>query len=169
MAERIYTPSQTVGPFYSNGLLWQGSHEVAVAGAPDAVAVRGTVADGKGPFAYPGALIEFSANDQFVRAQADEEGRYGVRLRRPREAPMLADGRSQAPHLQVSVFGPGLLRPLVTRMYFPDEEAANATDPVLELVPANRRERLIAHPESDGAMRYDISLQGPNESVFFSL
>jgi protocatechuate 3,4-dioxygenase alpha subunit len=92
-----------------------------------------------------------------------------VRLRRPRDAPALDNGLRQAPHLNVAVFGRGLLKPLLTRMYFPDEEAANADDPVLALVPAARRPSLIAHAVSDGTLRFDIWVQGRNEGVFFSL
>ena len=74
----------------------------------------------------------------------------------------------QAPHLEVFVFARGLLRHLATRIYFPDEQEANAADPMLALVDPARRETLLAH--HDGAvLRFDIRLQGAPETVFFAL
>jgi protocatechuate 3,4-dioxygenase, alpha subunit len=100
--------------------------------------------------------------------QTDHDGRFRVRLRRPRQAPQLDDGRPQAPHLNVRVYGRGLLKPLLTRIYFPDAQA-NAADPVLALVPEGRRGRLVASSEDDGSLRFNICVQGPDEGVFFSL
>ena len=71
----------------------------------------------------------------------------------------------QAPHVNVSVFARGLLKQAQTRMYFPDEEA-NASDPVLQLVPEEDRDTLVAR-EEDGVLRFDIHLQGEQETVFF--
>jgi protocatechuate 3,4-dioxygenase alpha subunit len=73
----------------------------------------------------------------------------------------------QAPHLAVVVFMRGLLRQLVTRVYFPGDPA-NATDPVLQLVPVERRATLIARPAADGTLEWDIHLQGADETVFFA-
>jgi protocatechuate 3,4-dioxygenase alpha subunit len=165
----IYTPSQTVGPFYSTGLLWEGSAEAVEETDPESVEIRGILADGDGPFVYPEGLLEFWSPEQLVRVQTDGEGAFRVRLRRPRAAPPLDDGRSQAPHVNVNVFGRGLLKALFTRMYFPDEALANASDPVLELVPEQRRHSLIATGEPDGTLRFDIRVQGEREGVFFSL
>jgi protocatechuate 3,4-dioxygenase alpha subunit len=135
---------------------------------PGAVVIRGTLADGEGSFVYPEGVVELWAGDQFVRVQTDRDGAFRVRLRRPRHAPPLDDGRPQAPHLNVRVFGRGLLKPLLTRMYFPGEPA-NAADPVLALVPEERRPCLEAKAEPDGVLRFDISVHGPAEGVFFSL
>jgi protocatechuate 3,4-dioxygenase, alpha subunit len=79
------------------------------------------------------------------------------------------DGRTEAPHIDVSVFSRGMLDRSVTRIYFPDEEAANAADPVLDLVPADRRPTLIATPGGPALLRFDIHMQGPRETVFFDL
>ena len=79
------------------------------------------------------------------------------------------DGRTEAPHIDVSVFSRGMLDRSVTRIYFPDEEAANAADPVLESVPAGRRATLIAVPAGDNLLRFDIHMQGEDETVFFDL
>src|SRR5438552_1208393 len=81
----------------------------------------------------------------------------------PSRAP---DGRLQAPHLNVTVFARGLLRHLVTRMYFPDEAAANIADPVLNLVEPDRQPTLLARDDG-GVLRFDIHLQGERETVFF--
>jgi protocatechuate 3,4-dioxygenase alpha subunit len=72
----------------------------------------------------------------------------------------------QAPHLNVVIFMRGLLKQLMTRMYFPDD-AANGSDPVLALVPAERRSTLIARKTGDGALEWNVILQGRDETVFF--
>jgi protocatechuate 3,4-dioxygenase alpha subunit len=76
----------------------------------------------------------------------------------------------QAPHLVVSVLARGILRRLPTRIYF-SGDPANEKDPVLALVPKERRETLMAHPVKDqpGAWRFDIRVSGENETVFFDV
>jgi protocatechuate 3,4-dioxygenase alpha subunit len=74
----------------------------------------------------------------------------------------------QAPHIDVSVFARGLLKRLVTRIYFPDEAQANESDPVLSSVDPALRAALVAHEEG-GALRFDIHLQGDRETPFFDL
>ena len=74
----------------------------------------------------------------------------------------------QAPHIDVSVLARGLLHRVVTRIYFADEPAANAADPVLARVPAQRRDTLIAERAEDG-YRFDVVLQGSDETVFFAI
>jgi protocatechuate 3,4-dioxygenase alpha subunit len=61
-----------------------------------------------------------------------------------------------------------MLNRVVTRIYFADEAQANAADPVLARVPAERRSTLLAQPQ-DGGYRFDIRLQGPGETVFFAV
>jgi protocatechuate 3,4-dioxygenase alpha subunit len=80
------------------------------------------------------------------------------------------DGRPQAPHIAVSVFMRGLLRRLVTRVYFP-EEAANDEDFVLNFVEAARRGTLIARRVSgeSNKLEWNVLLQGENETVFFDI
>ena len=78
------------------------------------------------------------------------------------------DGRPQAPHIAISILGRGLLKRLATRLYFADGEG-NDEDPVLNLVPAARRDTLIAHSEGADRWRFDIVLQGERETVFFAL
>jgi protocatechuate 3,4-dioxygenase, alpha subunit len=78
------------------------------------------------------------------------------------------DGGLQAPHLAVSVFARGLLKRVVTRLYFPDEAEANDQDPVLSALSSAQRESLVAVPD-DGALRFDIRLQGAAQTTFFAV
>ena len=103
----------------------------------------------------------------FGRSGTEDEGRFELVTVKPGAVPY-PDGRLQAPHLVVGVFARGLLKRLATRMYFPDEEAANAADPVLALVAPERRATLVAVQE-DGFLRFDIRLQGAGETVFFAV
>lgn len=112
-----------------------------------------------------GRYADGSRNTGFIgfgRSSTDENGVYRFRTIRP--------GRvddTQAPHIAVGVFGRGLLKRLVTRAYF-EGEKANSHDPILALVPAERRETLIAKPVGD-VWRFDIVLQGEAETVFFDI
>jgi protocatechuate 3,4-dioxygenase alpha subunit len=104
----------------------------------------------------------------FARYGAEDgDGRFEIVTVKPGVVPWPAGGQ-QAPHIDVSVFARGMLHRCVTRIYFADEAEANAADPVLSSVPADRRETLLAEP-SDGGYRFDIRLQGPGETVFFSI
>jgi protocatechuate 3,4-dioxygenase alpha subunit len=78
------------------------------------------------------------------------------------------DGRAQAPHLDLSIFARGLNRRLVTRVYFADERAANAADPVLASLPEPARATLLATP-TGGGYRFDVHLQGEHETAFFDV
>jgi protocatechuate 3,4-dioxygenase alpha subunit len=106
----------------------------------------------------------------FGRSSTSDDGVYRFRTVRP--GPVPGPGNSQqAPHIAVGVFGRGLIKRLVTRLYFADAEA-NADDPILALVPEDRRHTLIAqkHGSKDGNVwRFDIRLQGADETVFFDV
>lgn len=103
----------------------------------------------------------------FGRSSTDNAGVYRFRTIRPGRVP--GPGNTlQAPHLAVSVFGRGLLKRLATRIYFADGEG-NETDPILSLVPEERRHTLIARRKADGSWWLDIVLQGGDETVFFDL
>jgi protocatechuate 3,4-dioxygenase, alpha subunit len=165
------TPSQTVGPFFHIGMPRPGD-ELAVPGeTPGAFWLRGRVVDGAGdPVAD--AVIETwqpgSNGSGFGRSATDEHGRYAVFTTKPLPAEN-AGGSADAPHLEVIVFARGLLRHLVTRVYFADEAAANERDSVLTSIadPA-RRATLIAARGDDGYV-FDIRLQGEGETVFFDV
>ena len=188
------TPSQTVGPYLHIGLVPgpYGVREVfspvvADPGMPGThIRIEGRVFDGDGTI-MPDAMLEIW--------QADAQGRYAhpadgrplasnsfrgfgrCRHRQGRRLPLRhrqarpvpgPGGTLQAPHINVGLFARGILKRLFTRIYFAGEPA-NATDPILALVPADRRDTLLAKPDpaKPGLWRFDIHLQGPDETVFF--
>jgi protocatechuate 3,4-dioxygenase, alpha subunit len=160
------TPSQTSGPLFGFALMFEGSEHAVDPGASEAIALEGAVIEAGGePFAYPECLLEVWQGEQFARARTAEDGSWRATVRKP-EPERTADGETLAPHLHVTVFGRGLLKQAQTRMYFPDEPAANERDPVLALVPAERRHTLIA-TAVPGGLRFEIRMQGEDETVFF--
>jgi protocatechuate 3,4-dioxygenase alpha subunit len=101
----------------------------------------------------------------FGRVPTQADGSFRLKTIKPGRVPA-PDGTLQAPHIAVSVFMRGLLRRLVTRIYFPDE-ASNAEDFALKLVEAGRRHTLIAKKLRDGRLEWNVVLQGADETVFF--
>jgi len=181
---RLPTPSQTVGPFFNIGMPGQHAPELVAPDAPGAIEIVGTVVDGKGDpiadalievwqanragrYAHPEDLGLADGFRGFGRTETDADG--GFRFVTIKPGPVAHPlGPLQAPHLEVSVFARGLLKRLATRMYFPDEEQANAADPVLSSVETARRATLVAR-EADGRLRWDVRLQGDGETVFFDV
>jgi protocatechuate 3,4-dioxygenase alpha subunit len=185
------TPSQTVGPYFAIGLPWDIGPLAVSPEAPGAIRIGGTVYDGHGE-PVPDHLLEFWQADPSGRfadmhdygGRSEVEGfrgfaRYGVEdgdgsfeivTVKPGSvpAPPTLGDTIQAPHIDVSVFARGMLQRCVTRIYFADEPEANAVDPVLARVPEGRRETLLAQPV-EGGYRFDIHLQGPEETVFFAI
>jgi protocatechuate 3,4-dioxygenase alpha subunit len=163
------TPSQTVGPFLAIVLPWPDGPAAVPEGTPGAVLISGQVTDGAG-VPVPDGLIETwqSVPDLFGRCATDVNGSFWIRTVKPATLPA-PDGAVEAPHLDVSVFSRGLLQRLVTRIYFPDEPAANAADPVLSALSADDRALLTAAAQPDGTLRFDIRLQGDDETPFFAL
>jgi protocatechuate 3,4-dioxygenase alpha subunit len=183
------TPSQTVGPFFHFSLSWPGAETLVT---PDTkgerIEIVGRVLDGDGA-PVPDALLEiWQANAEgryahpkdeqtkpldpafrgFGRCASDAEGRFRFATIRPGRVPGRGNAL-QAPHIAVGLFARGLLRRLVTRIYFEDA-AENAEDPILALVrdPARRGTLLAKRAGGDGAVyRFDIVLQGKDETVFF--
>ena len=103
----------------------------------------------------------------FGRSATNKDGEFGFATVKPGAVPG-PKGAMQAPHILIVIFSRGMLRQVYTRIYFADE-AANAKDPILALVPADRRETLIATKQADGVYRFDIRMQGENETVFFEV
>jgi protocatechuate 3,4-dioxygenase alpha subunit len=106
----------------------------------------------------------------FGRSATDKDGVFGFDTIKPGPVPG-PDGKQQAPHIVVCIYSRGMLRQVYTRLYFSDE-AANAADPILALVPEERRGTLIAHKQAGGGQvlyRFDIRMQGENETVFFDI
>jgi protocatechuate 3,4-dioxygenase alpha subunit len=182
-------PSQTSGPFLSIGLLREhiGS-SVVRDDDPRAIRIRGRLLDGNGE-AVPDGMIEIWQANAAGRYAHPEDARTDIPLEegflgfgrsgtvddgwfefvtvKPGRVPA-PDGELQAPHVVVLVFARGLLKQLVTRLYFPDEPEANASDPVLSELDESERATLIAQAE-DGGLRFDIHLQGDGETTFFAV
>lgn len=187
------TPSQTAGPFFhycltpeqSGYRAFRGLAGPALAADPAIagrrVRVSGRVIDGQGQ-PLSDALIEvWQADDQgryahpadprgantpfrgFGRTTTDGDGVFAFDTVKPG-----AIGNGQAPHITVILFARGGQNHLYTRIYFADEAAANAGDPVLQAVPAERRGTLLARPV-DGGYAFDIRIQGGEETVFFDV
>lgn len=182
------TPSQTLGPFFDFGLIIPDGDVVATSqSAGRHVVIEGTLRDGNGdPVAD--ALVEvWQANaagkyrhdadrqdrpldpafDGFGRVATSDRGAFAFKTVVPGRVPG-PDGTQQAPHLAVGVLARGVLTRLVTRLYFEDEPS-NAEDAVLALVPAERRSTLIAKRVEPDRYRFDITLQGRGETVFFDV
>ncbi|MGA8870714.1 MAG: protocatechuate 3,4-dioxygenase subunit alpha [Candidatus Acidiferrales bacterium] len=187
----IPTPWQTVGPYFAISLT--GGHSVEHIAGPNTkgerVKLMCAMFDGEGQ-GVDEALIEiWQANADgkynhpddpqdkpvdpdflgFGRQATDENGVCVFETIKPGHVPG-PDGTMQAPHLVVSVLARGILRRLPTRIYFAGDPA-NEKDPVLALVPKERRETLMAQPVAGqpGAWRFDIHLSGENETVFFDV
>jgi protocatechuate 3,4-dioxygenase, alpha subunit len=190
--ELIPTPSQTVGPFFQLHLTAE-KQCVACIAAPEAkgerVRLSCRVLDGDG-LPVNDAMIEIWQADAEGRYNSPEDpnckaadpacggfGRLGTHEDGRCEFETIKPGRVpgpknilQAPHLTVAVFGRGLLKQLHTRIYFAGDPA-NPEDPVLKLVPEERKQTLMAQPDParPGHWRFDIHLQGNDETVFFDL
>ena len=163
----IATPQQTSGPLFGFALLYEGSQHAVDPEGEDAVTIEGRVTEETGlPLTWE-AEVEFWIDDQFARARTMDDGIFSVVVSKPGARPM-SDGIVLAPYVNVMLFGRGINGRLDTRMYFPDEESANATDPILALVAADRRATLIARQSGPpGKLRFDIVLRGESETVFF--
>jgi protocatechuate 3,4-dioxygenase, alpha subunit len=136
-------------------------------GIPDAL-LEIWQADGAGRYAHPrqGATAN-SAFRGFARTDTAADGGYRFETIKPGVTPG-PKGTPQAPHILLAVFARGMLRHLYTRLYFADETAANAADPVLATVPLARRGTLLA-ARTGSTYHFDIRIQGGDETVFFDL
>jgi protocatechuate 3,4-dioxygenase alpha subunit len=182
----LLTAAQTVGPFVAIGFEKQAVNDIALPGvAGERVTIIGQVLDGDGQpvtdavietwqansygkYAHPDDAQEKLLEDNFKgfgRVLTDTQGGFRLATIKPGKVAG-PDGQEQAPHITVVIFMRGLLKHLMTRIYFPGD-AANATDPVLNLVPAARRSTLVASKAANGALQWNVHLQGPHETVFF--
>lgn len=191
------TPSQTVGPYFAYGLTPRGKYDwkdtfgtdlVTPDASGERIRIEGRVLDGDG-LPINDCMIELwqadaqgryaspadprrpnTAFQGFGRAGTDAEGRYGFDTIKPGPVPGL-EGKMQAPHVVLAVFARGMLRQSYTRIYFADE-AANADDAILALVPPERRATLIATKtmgQGRAVYTFDIRMQGEAETVFFEV
>jgi len=184
------TPSQTVGPFFRPSLIEAGAENLVRAETRgDRVTLEGRVIDGDGA-PVPDAMLEIwqaNAEGKYDHPEDDQEklidpmfhgyGRTGTdaagmfRFYTIKPGPLPdARGGVQAPHINLSIFARGLLKRLVTRVYFP-EEPLNATDAVLNAAPPNRRATMIAawNDARHRTLHFDVILQGANETVFLDI
>ncbi|WP_126283403.1 protocatechuate 3,4-dioxygenase subunit alpha [Burkholderia stagnalis] len=191
------TPSQTVGPYFAYGLSPQQynydlkSLFTPAIAAPHAagehVLLVGQVFDGDGNVVGD-ALLEFTQADStgqypashddiaktgftgFARVGTGTDAQHRFVVETVKPGRIAAD---DAPHINVTVMMRGILTHAFTRVYFDDEAAANAADPVLNAVPAERRATLVAkrdaQPGGPTVYRFDIRMQGPDETVFFDV
>ena len=181
MSERRCTPGQTVGPFFGIGLPFSRDSELVCDAFPGAIALHGRIFDGNGT-PVPDALVEIWQPDGagripracgslrrdgwtftgWGRSATDEDGHYTFTTVAPGST---SAGRPS--FFAVAVFARGLLHRLFTRAYLPGPE----TDAVLSAVEPARRATLVCVAESDSGRtryRFDIHLQGPNETVFLA-
>ncbi len=165
--------SQTVGPFWHNGLRWNEGNRSVFASGNDAITMFGHVYDGDGlPMAD--AMLEFFTSDKtgkvsqrvdsegrnegYVRSATDREGIYRIHISAP----------NPNSFLHVLVFARGLLTHVYTRVYFGAEIKAATGDAVLDAaVASGRAKTLFAERTAGNAFRWDLRMQGEGETVFF--
>ena len=176
------TPGQTIGPFYGYALPYERGHELVPPAHARATRLHGTVYDGHG-MPIPDALVEIRQADEsgtapvadgslrrdgmvftgWGRCATDPGGRYTFTTVEPGPVSMGA-----APFFAIVVFARGLLNRLFTRAYLPGDMDALSKDALLSSLDDGRRETLIAVREPDGSLRFDIRLQGDDETVFLT-
>jgi protocatechuate 3,4-dioxygenase, alpha subunit len=193
------TPSQTIGPFAAPCLTpneqgktnypWQqliNGNLVTPDAVGDRIRIEGKMfdgegapvdgilfeiwqADGQGRFAHPRDPRRTNTSFKgFGRVESNMDGSFTFDTVKPGRVPG-PNGTMQAPHVVVAIHMRGVLSHLFTRIYFSDE-ASNAEDPILQLVPAGRRDTLIAKRDASGAVyRIEFRIQGDRETVFFDL
>ena len=178
-----------MGPYGSIGLLRVSmANELVDPSDARAVRIHGRLTDGAGAGVTDGMVELWQANaagryrhpaderedvpleDGFLgfgRTGTQDDGRFELVTVKPGRVPW-PEGGLQAPHVLVAVFARGLLKHVVTRLYFPDEVEANAEDPVLSSLDDEARSTLVAVRE-DGGLRFDIRLQGAGQTTFFAV
>ncbi len=183
MTERLAaTPGQTIGPFFGYALPYGRGHELIPPARPQAIRLHGTVYDGHGA-PVPDAMVEIRQADSsgavpaaegslrrdgtlftgWGRSATDAGGRYTFTTLEPGPSRVGA-----APFFAVAVFARGLLDRLFTRAYLPGDPGTLAADALLSRLDHARRDTLMAGREPDGSLRFDIHLQGENETVFLT-
>ncbi|MFT6532859.1 MAG: protocatechuate 3,4-dioxygenase alpha subunit [Limimaricola cinnabarinus] len=191
------SPSQTAGPYVHIGALPNfagiegvyeedlGTRIITGDAKGERITIRGTVFDGTGA-ALKDAMVEIWQADAAGRYAGQdgadpgvagwgrqagdmETGEFAFETVKPGAVPF-RDGRLMAPHVSVWIVARGINLGLQTRLYFADEIGANAADPILARIEhRDRIPTLLARPEGEGAYRFDIRLQGENETIFFDI
>lgn len=182
------TSSQTIGPYLHIGFTWLLRDNLTGPGIRgEKVTIEGRMIDADrnpvddavieiwqanahGRYAHPADTrdlpLEASFNG-FGRVHTGADGAFAFTTIKPGPVPA-PDGGFQAPHLNVTIFARGLLKHLVTRIYFPGDPA-NAGDAALSRAPPERRDTLIAKADANrpGTLIWNVVLQGKDETVFF--
>lgn len=178
----VPTPGQTIGPFYGYALPYDKGHELIHPSNPNAVRLHGVITDGQGT-PIPDSMLEIWQADHqgrvptqdgsllrdgytftgWGRVAVDNVGHYTFTTVNPG-----ATEAGKAPFIMLTVFARGLLNRLFTRIYLPEDTEALANDSLLSALPEERRKTLIATREQDGSLRFDIRLQGEDETVFLT-
>jgi len=189
ISKHITTPSQTVGPYLHIGLDWlttsslvspetEGQH-IVLQGClldtdgqpiPDGM-IEIWQANAHGKYAHPDDHQAKTLTQNFMgfgRLSTDEQGGFRFSTIKPGTVPH-HDGSLQASHIMVQVFARGLIKQLVTRVYFPNDDHSH--DLVLKHVPVERRHTLVASTTKDNpnVFNWNIALGGENETVFFTI
>lgn len=180
MSKFAPTPGQTVGPFFGYALPFPKDNELATPGSGGSIRLHGTVTDGAGE-PVPDAILEIwqpAADGSIVaqtgslvrdgytftgwgRASTGNTGKYTFTTVNPG-----ATTAGAAPFIAVVVFARGLMNRLFTRIYLPEDASALAVDPLLSSLPEDRRATMIAERDPDGGLRWDVRMQGEDETVF---
>jgi protocatechuate 3,4-dioxygenase alpha subunit len=187
----VPTPSQTVGPYFRIGLTWK--HAKPRIAGPEAKGERVHLtcrvfdgdgapindslleiwqADADGKYNHPDDPQQKAADAEcpgFGRMGTNEDGQCEFETVKPGRVPG-AGSVLQAPHLNLAVYARGMLKQFFTRIYFAGDPA-NQEDPVLSSVPGDRRQTLLAQPDPAraGGWRFDVHMQGEQETVFFDV
>ncbi len=193
------SPSQTAGPYVHIGcapnfvgIQMYGGKDLASnmldpETSGERITLTGTITDGDGKLVLDGLVEIWQADANGVYPSAADTsgtadphftgfgrcptnldtGIYQFQTIKPGQTKM-RDGRAQAPHITMWIVARGINIGLQTRVYFPDE-SANATDPLLQSVPEDRRHTLIAHKLDDQTYQFNIVLQGDEETVFLDI
>lgn len=149
------TPFQTVGPYWSIGL--RAGREQLPSDHPGApIIIRGRLIDGAGA-GIPDGIVEWwhPSLPCIQRSTTEDDGRFHLET-------------IKTPHLAIRVLGRGILTQYMTRLYFADDPDADS-DPILQMVPSDRRRTLMAQPTAKGEYSFDVVVQGENETVFFDI
>jgi protocatechuate 3,4-dioxygenase, alpha subunit len=166
--------SQTIGPFWHNGLKWAQGNRSIFASGNDAITLFGQVYDGDGQ-PMTDAMLEFYVGGKsgafsgemgsdgrgvgFVRTPTDHQGIYRIHIAAPKENGFL----------HVMIFARGLLTHVYTRVFFADSAADVVGDSAFDAAnAAGRGDTLLASRTSGNAFVWDIRLQGEKETVFFA-
>jgi len=172
MAER--TPSQTIGPFFHEALRWRDGGKVAFAERGERVVLRGRILDGVGDpvgdamvetwqlspaGATPAGAARASNPHGFARVETAKDGTFRIETLMP---------GGEAPFLDVAIFARGLLKALRTRVYLAPEARARTDSQLGPLAQSPRLKTLVAEPAGPSEYRWEVRLQGGDETVFFA-